>query len=135
MRLNLRGGPQCLDEVHAALDTCWLLNMSVPSRIRTEMSIAVGEVAANIIEHARPAKILLAIDVFPGEILVEFSYAGEKADVDVDTTEMPDETAERGRGLALARATLGQLSYAFDSGMNHWRLVSKRWGLREEPAA
>jgi serine/threonine-protein kinase RsbW len=38
---------------------------------------------------------------------------------------MPDEVAERGRGLAMAQAALRLLAYFRDELGNHWRLVSK----------
>jgi serine/threonine-protein kinase RsbW len=44
--------------------------------------------------------------------------------VDLAAAIMPDDMAERGRGLALAQAALRLLSYFRDEVGNHWRLVS-----------
>ena len=46
----------------------------------------------------------------------------------IDDVAMPDELAERGRGLALAKSALGLLSHHRDKSGNHWRLISQ--GIR-----
>jgi serine/threonine-protein kinase RsbW len=43
--------------------------------------------------------------------------------VDLSQTAMPDETSERGRGLAIASRVLDELSYHRDSDGNHWTLI------------
>ena len=55
-----------------------------------------------------------------------FTDEGDPADVDLTTVTMPDAMAERGRGLALAKACLDQLTYRRDSTGNHWTLAVKR---------
>ena len=125
MRLELAAGPSTLDDVQGALDTFWSLHDEVPSRVRLEVGIAAVEIAANILEHCHAVRVALEIVVRPHEVEVDFTDNGDPATVDLDSTCMPDELAERGRGLALAQAVLQMLSYARDDVGNHWRLVSK----------
>jgi anti-sigma regulatory factor (Ser/Thr protein kinase) len=40
----------------------------------------------------------------------------------------PDATAERGRGLAMAKTVLDQLAYRCDDQGNQWTLISQRFG-------
>lgn len=47
---------------------------------------------------------------------------------------MPDWTASRGRGLAIAKAVLGRLDYFRDDVGNHWTLVSKEFTSDQRPA-
>lgn len=123
--VDFLAGPGTLEEIQAALDACWSANDHVPHRIRMEVGMAAAEIAANILEHAHVANFRMELHVASDEMLVEFVYGGEPALVDLDRVCMPDEMAERGRGLALAQAALRLLSYARDEVGNHWHLVSK----------
>jgi serine/threonine-protein kinase RsbW len=49
--------------------------------------------------------------------------------VDLSQTAMPDETSERGRGLAIASRVLDELSYHRDSDGNHWTLIRQLGAL------
>lgn len=125
MKLEIASGPKALEQIQAALESFWKLHEHVPSRIRTEIGIAVGEIAANILEHARAVSVLMELRARPGAVEVEFTDGGEPAHVDLGAAHLPDEMAERGRGLALAQAALFLLTYFRDEVGNHWRLVSK----------
>lgn len=96
------------------------------------MGIATAEIGANIVEHAgpgRPISLTMYVTVFSDRMRVEFTDNGDPVPVpvDLDAVEMPDEMAERGRGLALARGVLEELSY-HRTHLNHWTLVSNPFG-------
>lgn len=123
-------GPSTLDEIQRCLDDFWSACGNVPEVIRTQVSTAVAEVSANIIEHAgRGASVPMRMELrlLPGEVHVNFNDQGYPADVDLANPLMPIEIAERGRGLALTAAVLNRVSYARDDTGNHWTLVSKRF--------
>lgn len=124
-------GPHTLDEIQRTLDDMWAAHPGVPDGIRMELSIAVAEIAANIIEHAgggQPIPVRMEVRMVPGEVHVEFTDHGRFA-AHVDLTNLPpvEEMAERGRGLPLAQAVLARLSYRRNDVGNHWLLVSKRF--------
>ena len=57
---------------------------------------------------------------------MEFTDNGGPLHVDLNAVSLPDDMAERGRGLPLAKAVLDRLIYERDA-LNHWTLVSKRF--------
>ena len=121
--------PQTLDEIGTMLERRWFSHDHVPDAVRTEMAIAIGEISANIIEHAAkdgPVRLRMEIDVLPDKVHVSFVDDGAPAAVDVDKAAMPHRMAESGRGLALAHAVLDRLHYR-RSVVNHWTLVSRQF--------
>lgn len=129
--LETQAGPHALEQIHRALDGLWSDHEEIPDAIRMQLGIAVAEIGANIIEHAgrgRPVRVRMDMDCLDNQVQIEFTDEGQPADVDLDSLQMPDQTAERGRGLALARAVLSQLTYRRSDGANHWTLVSERFG-------
>jgi serine/threonine-protein kinase RsbW len=125
--LETVAGAGTLDEVQAVVEQAWASNAHVPSRVRMEVGIAVAEIAANIVEHAaqgRPIKMRMELRVQPGDVRVEFTDDGIPADVDLASVRLPDDMAERGRGLPLATTALSKLEYRRDH-RNHWILISK----------
>ena len=122
-------GPGTLSEIDAALQRTWLAYPHVPQSIRMHMGIATAEIGANIVEHCavvRPVNMTMDIAVLSDRVRVEFVDDGGPLPVpfDLQSVQMPDEMAERGRGLALARAVLDELIY-HRTHLNHWTLVSK----------
>lgn len=114
------------------LELAWLRFPVVPAPVRMQMTIAVAEVVGNIISHAggmtRPLRIDMDLVLSEtGQVHVCFTDDGDEmpAEVDLSTVSMPDATAERGRGLALARAVLEQLWYFRHNAVNYWTLVSR----------
>lgn len=128
--LTTSAEPQALEQVETLLAQTWAENGHVPENIRMQVGIAVGEIAANIIEHSaagRAVQLRIAVVVLPAEVHVEFVDDGLPYRADLNDASLPDEMAERGRGLALARAVLARLEYWRDTA-NHWTLVSKPFG-------
>lgn len=126
--LHATSGPEFPDEIHRTLDAAWVTHPEVPDEIRMGISIAAVEVGNNILEHAgngRDLRILMELRVLGGKVRVEFTDDGLPAAINLASIRMPDPMAESGRGLALARAFLSELSYQRDQTGNHWTLVSE----------
>jgi len=136
LKLEITNGPKALEQIHGALEAFWRKHEQVPQHIRNEIDIAAGEIAANILEHARAVTVWMELHARPDAVEIEFTDAGEPLGLDLEAAMMPDEMAERGRGLALAQAALRLLSYFRDEVGNHWRLVSNAFSssrVRDEP--
>jgi len=128
--LETEAGPGALADIATALERTWAANPFVPPIERMHMELAAGEIGANIIEHAAGARqvwMTMDVTVSPGQVQVEFTDDGDPVQVDLDAVCLPDDMAERGRGLALARSVLALLAYQ-RSELNHWILVSKPFG-------
>lgn len=92
------------------------------------LGIAVNEIAANIIEHATAAvgrlvRLQMWAHVRDNEVLIKLTDDGMPLSADLPSGDMPDELAERGRGLPLARAVLNRLNYHRADELNHWELA------------
>lgn len=127
--LETEAGPGALGDIETALDRTWTAHPNVPAIVRMHMGIAAGEIGANICEHAaagRTVRIWMDIRVLPSQVHIEFTDDGSPAHVDLAAVTMPEDTAERGRGLALAQAVLEELSYR-RAELNHWILVSRHF--------
>ncbi len=133
MKLDLAAGPRTLDDIQAALDTFWSRHDHVPADVRLEVGIAAAEIVANILEHGCAAGLQMEIEIVSNEVQVEFTDSGHPAEIDLFAVRMPDEVAERGRGLAMAQAALRLLAYFRDELGNHWRLVSKAFAGSGKP--
>ena len=121
-------GPTALTAIVDAVKAAWASNTWVPETIRTQVDLAVAEIAANIVEHTgriRAATVEMQMRILPDHVEVLFTDTGDEAEVDLDNVQMPDELAEHGRGLAIAQAVLAQLSYTRTELNNHWTLVSR----------
>ncbi len=120
-------GAATLDQIGSMLEEMWSVHDHVPPAVRTQVAIAVGEIGANIVEHAaqhRPVRLRMEVLVSPEEVRVAFLDDGPPAAVDLHKATMPDPMAEGGRGLALAHAVLDRLVY-HRHRFNHWILFSR----------
>ncbi len=123
--------PDFPGEVQRTLDKAWVERPDVPGNIRMDLATAAAEIGNNILNHSargRDVQIRMDVRVLDDHVRVEFADDGPHAEVDIETARMPDVMAENGRGLALARACLSELSYWRDDSENHWTLVSERFG-------
>lgn len=128
-RLEVDSGQDALAEIEHLLARVWSAHPHIPEMVRTQIAIATGEIGANILEHAGAGKILrvaMEITVLANEVWVEFTDNGGPFHLDLNAVSLPDDMAERGRGLPLAKAVLDRLIYERDA-LNHWTLVSKRF--------
>lgn len=125
--LQTAAAPGALADIATALERTWSAHPFVPPIERMHMELAAGEIGANIIEHSARGRLVsmtMDVTVFPGQVQVEFTDDGDPVHVDLDSVCLPDDMAERGRGLALARSVLARLAY-HRSDVNNWILVSK----------
>ena len=118
-------GPTALDDVRAGLGRFWSDHVRASESMRIAVGIAVDEVAANIIEHARASWLHLQMQLLSDFVVVQFTDDGAPAQINLTTARMPHWTAPRGRGLAIAKAVLGRLDYIRDDVGNRWILESK----------
>lgn len=126
--LSLVTGADTLERIHEFVDE--VLSMEpVDDLVRMQFEVALAEIAANIVEHAaREAAVALRLDlrVLPDRLEADFHDDGRPARVDLGTVALPDDLAERGRGLAIALGVLDELSYRRRDGVNRWLLVRNR---------
>jgi serine/threonine-protein kinase RsbW len=123
-------GSATLEEIGTMLERMWSVHSHVPASVRTQVTIAVGEIGANIVEHASrggPVRLRMEVLISSGEVRVAFLDDGPPAGLELSAPpKMPHHTAERGRGLAMAHAVLDRLWY-HRNHFNHWILVSKKF--------
>lgn len=124
-------GPNALTAIADAVMAAWAWNPWIPEMIRRQVDIAVAEIAANIVEHAgrvHAATVEMQMKLHPDHVEIAFTDNGVRADVDLGGAQMPDELAESGRGLPIAKAVLADLAYHRSELGNHWTLVSRAFG-------
>jgi serine/threonine-protein kinase RsbW len=123
-----------MDNVHRALAGCWsTLQQTRPldDRWRAEFSLAVAEVAANIIQHAHApeapfVQFALSLTRYPDRLMACFVDRGIVATPPdkpvMPSVDLPYEAlGERGRGLALVQATTDRFEYRRTlDGENIW---------------
>ena len=113
-----------LDLVHETLARFWRRLPALPDeRWRMLFELAVLEVEANIVEHARPTSLRLQLSVADGRVVAEFYDGGEEWNGLAQPPPPVEELKERGRGLAIARAAVDEVCYERSGTANRWRLV------------
>lgn len=133
VELELPAEPESMDTVHDALDELWARHEDVDAALRFQFTTALMEILGNVVEHAyRPEvraaerRLEVSVAVHPDRVQALVGDNGRPVELDLSTVVMPDEDAESGRGIALAREVLDELAYERDGGRNTWRLVSQR---------
>ena len=124
IRLDGTADPAFVDRVHAALDELFTRAPAAGDEDRMLFRLAVSEVATNVMEHAvarEPIHVAVELDADAEAFSAVFTDTADPALLDLRHVEMPDEDAESGRGLAIALATLDELTHERDGG-NTWRL-------------
>lgn len=117
-----------LDEIRDALDSLWQVHTRVPDLVQMRIAIAAAEIGANIIEHAgsgHAIRLRMEATVLAHAVEVVFIDDGAEARVDMAALRLPDDLAERRRGLALAQSVLGELTYRRCGTTNRWTLISE----------
>jgi anti-sigma regulatory factor (Ser/Thr protein kinase) len=121
--------PGSLEQVHALLQALWAEYNDVTPADRVLFETAVIEIAGNIAQHAPDGVSLqftLNLWVRPDRVEAEFRDHGRHVDIDLGAIALPDDSAESGRGLAMARAAVDELQYRRDGSTNHWCIVRRR---------
>ncbi|MCI1018878.1 ATP-binding protein [Microbacterium sp. C5A9] len=119
--------PAFVDEVLDALDALWAESAHVASEDRTLFTLAVSEVATNIVQHAEAfahaeISVDVALRVAPDELLATIVDTAHPASIDWENVSMPDHESESGRGLAIATAALDEFEHSGGSAGNTWVL-------------
>jgi serine/threonine-protein kinase RsbW len=115
-----------LGEVHHAMARFWQgLDPMPAADWRMRFELAVSEIAANIIEHARPQLMHLKLRVDGGSVVAEFADSGLGWEGPPEPSEVLDELAETGRGLELASTAVDDLVYERAGSTNRWRLAKR----------
>lgn len=116
-----------VDLVLDALDALWREADHVPAEDRTLFTLAVSEVATNMVRHGtglNSDRTTLAADisVSAGELRATLVDTAPPASIDWHGVSMPDAESESGRGLALAQTVLDEFAHSYDDRGNTWVL-------------
>jgi anti-sigma regulatory factor (Ser/Thr protein kinase) len=134
LSLEGRADLPCLERVHDLVDELWGLVPEVELRDRYRFETAVIEVAGNIVEHGGPqVRLRLWLRVHPDAVEAQFRDTGRAVDLEAVGARTPDELAEDGRGLALARAAADDVTYERSGMTNRWRVLQRRTPATEHP--
>jgi serine/threonine-protein kinase RsbW len=119
-----------IERIHQLLSEVFASN-PVDDIDAMQFELALAEIGANIVEHARKndgaeVTIHLELQISSESIEARFSDDGRPARVDLKNVALPDDFAERGRGLAIALTVLDELSYRRSDGKNRWLLIRNR---------
>ena len=130
LRLSVPAEPASLDVVQDALARLWERTGLEPE-LALRFETGLVEITANVIEHSfdpdHPGReFTLAVEVQPAQVRAEMSDNGQPAAIDLSAVTLPEDDAESGRGLAIAQATLDELTYEHRDGRNVWRLSCRR---------
>ena len=124
--------PESLNLLHELFER---VRSDWPDVDETDLSMfetAIVEIHGNVVEHGRPpGKVVyvFALEVQADRIVGLLADTGSAVpDLSGLDGGPPDELAESGRGLWLAKATLDELDYVRIGDRNTWRLVRRRSG-------
>lgn len=125
-------GPRTLDRIQSFLNELWANHPDLPELLTMDVTVAASEIASNIIEHSaagQQVRVRMEIRLMPERVEIDFTDDGDPVSVDLDQVCLPDDLADRGRGLAIAKAVLDELSYRRDTSgnTNHWTLTRRRF--------
>lgn len=136
LHVELPAEPESLDRVQDALARLWEESPSVSMVDRIRFETAVVEVVGNVVEHAysldtahghHPGRAFdVRVELGDERLRAQISDNGLPVALDLGAVTMPGEDAESGRGLALALATVDDLSYDRVEGRNVWVLLCRR---------
>ncbi|MGJ9407464.1 ATP-binding protein [Nesterenkonia aurantiaca] len=117
-----------VDQVLDALEELCTETHDLLDEDRTFFSLAVSEIATNIVTHCDPesgvtVQVDLAVD--QEALRAWFHDDAKPVDISLNDPAMPNAMAESGRGLAIATMALDQLSHEIKDG-HIWTLVRNR---------
>ena len=119
--------PETIELLHGLLGEVRTDHPEVPEDDLSMLETAVIEIAGNVVQHAAQDGTTLyefRLSVRPSELVGELVYEGDEPDLPADP-QLPEDTAESGRGLMLAHAVLDDLEHSFVDGRNHWRMLRR----------
>ena len=120
---------ESLEGLHALLERAGSDHPEVASDLML-FETAVIEIVGNVVEHGRPpgeVDYVFRLTVEPDRLDGVLSDSGAPLP-ESRTSIMPNPWEENGRGLALARSVLDELTYRHEDGQNLWRMTRLRRG-------
>lgn len=121
-----QAGPECLDVIHDLITRLWEQHPDVSETDQILFTTAVLEVGNNIVRHGRPAAISVGLCADAEELEADLVDDGAAFEVDLEAATLPDWEAESGRGLAMVRIAVDEVTCQRADGLNRWRLVRHR---------
>lgn len=118
--------PDTVGRVHDLLSKVWVDSPHISATDRASFETALIELAANVIQHAnggRAVECTIAVDASEQAISATLIDTGEEASPDLALVEMPEASAESGRGLAIIKALVDEVVYDSDGSVNCWRIT------------
>jgi len=117
--------PTLLDAINELLAGLWADEPHISQADRMMFETAVAEIAGNIVCHGgADVEMTLRLWARPDRVVARFEDNGRALSPDVVTAaEMPGDLDETGRGVALAKATVDEVSYQREGEHNEWTLV------------
>jgi serine/threonine-protein kinase RsbW len=118
---------ECLDRIHDLLAELWQLQPGVSETDQLMFSTAVLEVGNNILTHGTAALMSIAVTGNGHQLEAELTDDGAAVEIDLETaTPLPENLAESGRGLALVRMAVDEVTHEYVEGRNRWHLMRRR---------
>jgi serine/threonine-protein kinase RsbW len=120
--------PDDITTVHQWVRSVWDRSPEIGEEERYRFELALVELATNVIRHADPGtgvECTLTIETLPHELRATLSDTGVSGDIQLVDREMPDPSAESGRGIPIIQALVDELSFDHSDGLNHWH-ISRR---------
>lgn len=116
---------ELVDTILDRLDSLWPDAPRATDEDRMLFTLAVSEIATNIVQHAGgqgTTTVSAVITVLPDAVHAEFRDDAVPAAIEWHTIAMPEPESESGRGLALAQAALDEFTHRYDGHSNVWTL-------------
>ncbi|MCW2812031.1 MAG: ATP-binding protein [Friedmanniella sp.] len=121
--------PECLNLLHDLLEQVGTDHPELGSEDLSMFETAIIEIAGNVVEHGRPPGRVVfrfRLHVFDDRLVGVLVDSGEALDPTLRPGSMPEEMAESGRGLVLARVMLDEFDYRHTDAGNTWTMVRHR---------
>ncbi|UTT61429.1 SpoIIE family protein phosphatase [Microcella humidisoli] len=121
--------PDTVDTLQDLLATVWAQTPHLDPADRMAAELSIVELAANVMEHSNngePVSFTVSVVVYDDRIEATATDAGAVDHVDLRDRAMPDEYAERGRGLPIMQALSDSVEHRRVEGYNHWTVVRGR---------
>jgi len=121
----IRSPPNTVDDAQDFLERVWAERPDIEAREQMVVATIVSELVTNIIQHNPRRDVLceLTVRIEPGRVVIETSDTGDPAMSAQADIAMPDENAERGRGLPLLNLLADSVEHTRKDGRNLWRIV------------
>lgn len=120
--------PESLNLLHDLLERVGQEHPDLAEQDLMLFETAVIEIVGNVVEHGRPTGKVswqFELTVDPDRLAGLLTDSGEHYEHDLAAV-MPDLLDESGRGMALARAAVDELTYQRVGPLNQWTMVRRR---------